>query len=77
MISSQVFVLGMVAFIAAQAAQPILKVPPKEGEIPHGKVVFVDDGTCPKGEVREVTGGNRAKSIPRKSRCVKRPAKSD
>ena len=77
MISSQVFVVGVVALIAAQAAQPILKDPPKEGEVPHGKVVLVDDGTCPKGEVKEITGGNRAKSIPRKSRCVKRPAKSD
>lgn len=52
----------------------ILKTAPKDGDIPYGKVVYVDDGTCPKGQVRELTGGSREKSIPRRSRCVKRPA---
>jgi hypothetical protein len=63
--------------IAAQAGQPVLKEVPKEGDIPYGKVILVDDGTCPKGEVKEVTGGSRAKAIPRKTRCVKRPAKAE
>jgi hypothetical protein len=63
--------------IAAQAGPTVLKEVPKEGDIPYGKVILVDDGTCPKGEVKEVTGGSRAKAIPRKTRCVKRPAKAE
>ena len=53
-----------------------LKQMPKPGEIPHGKVVYVDDGKCPKGEVKEVTGGRDLKQIPRKVRCVKRPSRA-
>ena len=49
---------------------------PKEGDIPFGKIVYVDDGKCPKGEVKEVTGGSRQKAIPRQVRCVKRPGQS-
>jgi hypothetical protein len=52
-----------------------LKEMPKEGEIPFRKIVYVDDGKCPKGEVKEVTGGSRERAIPRQVRCVKRPDK--
>ena len=55
------------------AAATILKEMPKEGEIPYRKIVYVDDGECPKGEVKEVTGGSRTKLAPRQIRCVKRP----
>jgi hypothetical protein len=77
MIAPLVFAVGLLAAVAARAGQPILKEVPKDGEIPHGKIVLVDDGTCPRGQVKEITGGNRAKSIPRKTRCVTRPRKSD
>ncbi len=70
-------IAGVLAAISAQASQPMLKEVPKEGEIPYRKVVLVDDGTCPTGEVKEITGGSSEKAIPRKIRCVKRPAKSD
>lgn len=53
-----------------------LKEMPKEGDVPFGKIVYVDDGKCPKGEVREVTGGSREKAVARKVRCVKRPDKA-
>ena len=64
MIASLVFAAGLSTTVAAQAGQAILKEVPKDGEIPHGKVVLVDDGTCPKGEVKEITGCNREKAIP-------------
>lgn len=51
-----------------------LKEMPKDGDIRFGKIVYVDDGECPKDEVKEVTGGSQAKGIPRKVRCVKRPS---
>ena len=50
-----------------------LKDEPPKGSVPYGKIVYVDDGTCPSGEVKEITGGSQAKSIARKVRCVKRP----
>ena len=65
--------------IAILLAAPVLASPeylkevPKDGEIPFGKIVYVDDKKCPKGEVKEITGGSQEKSIPRKTRCVKRP----
>lgn len=55
------------------ATPEVVKEMPKEGEIPYRKVVYVDDKTCPIGEVKEVTGGSKEKSIPRKIRCVKAP----
>ena len=44
---------------------------PKPGEIAYRKIVYVDDGECPKGEVKEVTGGSMTKFQPRQVRCVK------
>jgi len=68
------FTAALVARIALAADYP--KTVPKDGEIPYGKVVYVDDGKCPKGEIKEITGGSQEKAIPRKTRCVKRPAES-
>ena len=56
-----------------RAGVEYLKEEPPKGTIPFGKVVYVDDGTCPSGQVKEITGGDQRKSIPRKVRCVKRP----
>jgi hypothetical protein len=69
------FTVALVARFAL-AASDYPKSVPKDGEIPYGKVVYVDDGKCPKGEIKEITGGSQEKSIPRKTRCVKRPAES-
>ncbi|HKO68034.1 MAG TPA: DUF6719 family protein [Burkholderiaceae bacterium] len=69
-------VLGAFASSVCIADGGDLKKMPKPGEIAHGKVVYVDDGECPKGEVKEVTGGSDVKGVPRKVRCVKRPSKT-
>jgi hypothetical protein len=58
---------------SADAAQPPLKEMPKDGELPFGAVVYVDDRKCPKGQLKEVTGGSREKDIPRRVRCVSKP----
>lgn len=57
----------------SQTKVEYLKVEPPKGSVPYRKVVYVDDGTCPKGEVKEITGGSQEKSVPRTVRCVKRP----
>jgi hypothetical protein len=46
---------------------------PKDGVLSPGEVVLVDDGRCPAGEVKQVTGGNKAKNIPREVKCVPKP----
>ena len=58
---------------SAWAAIEVLKEEPPKNSLPRGKVVYVDDGTCPRGEIKEVTGGSEVKGIPRRVRCVKRP----
>ena len=57
----------------SQTKVEYLKEEPPKASVPYRKVVYVDDGTCPKGQVKEITGGSQEKSIPRKVRCVQRP----
>ena len=68
--------IGAVIPVVGFSETVYLKEMPKEGDIPFGKIVYVDDRKCPKGEVKEVTGGSREKAIPRQVRCVKRPGPS-
>jgi hypothetical protein len=69
--------LAMAAVLCfATASVEYLKEEPPTGSVPYRRIVYVDDGTCPKGEVKEITGGSQVKSVPRKVRCVKRPDSS-
>ena len=65
--------LALGAAARAQAKTEMLKEEPPKGSLPFGKIVYVDDRSCPKGEVKEIVGGNQERSIPRRVRCVKRP----
>lgn len=56
-----------------QASVEHLKQEPPMGSLQYGQTAYVDDGSCPAGEIKEVTGGNVRKSVPRVVRCVKRP----
>ena len=60
------------ALAQSESKSVYLKAEPLPGTLPWRKVVYVDDGTCPKGEVKEITGGSESKSIPR-TVCVARP----
>jgi hypothetical protein len=74
-IPNLLFVMGLAPLVSLPVLAEIeyLKEVPPSGQLRYREVVYVDDGTCPRGEVKEITGGNRDKSIPRKVRCVKRP----
>jgi hypothetical protein len=48
----------------------VLKSEPTEGNLATGKKVLVDDGTCPAGQIKEVTGGSKTEHIARSTRCV-------
>jgi len=43
--------------LATSACAEILKREPPAGQLPAGVTVLVDDGRCPKGQIKEVTGG--------------------
>ena len=62
------------AFARAELKVEYLKEEPPPGAVPYRKIVYVDDGTCPKWQIKEITGGSQAKAIPRQVRCVKRPS---
>ena len=55
------------------SAVTILREMPATGTIPTGHIVYVDDGGCPPGQVKEVTGGSLSQGVPRKIRCIDRP----
>lgn len=58
---------------AGCATTEYLKEVPPAGTVPLGKMVYVDDGKCPVGEVKRIVGGSLAGNIPRQVQCVKRP----
>jgi hypothetical protein len=69
--------LALVGLSAGVLAQTILKQEPKMGGLREGETVLVDDGKCPKGQIRRVTGGNHVKAggskqITRSSQCISR-----
>jgi hypothetical protein len=54
-----------------------LKKEPAMGALRQGQRALVDDGTCPKGQIKEVIGGNHSSvggnaQIHRTRRCIPR-----
>jgi uncharacterized caspase-like protein len=45
---------------------------PAGGTVRTGMTMLVDDGSCPKGMIKEITGGDNRSGIPRTRRCVRR-----
>lgn len=67
--------LGFTALLACASHGEVayLNKEPPIGEVPYGEIAYVDDGVCPGGEIKEVTGGTREEGIPQEVRCIKRP----
>ena len=54
-------------------AVTILTREPASGELRLGQRVYVDDGSCPAGQVKEVAGANlTASGVVRSRQCVPR-----
>jgi peptidoglycan hydrolase-like protein with peptidoglycan-binding domain len=51
----------------------IVQSEPPTGSLRHGQVILVDDGTCPAGQIKEVTGGRSNERVQRTRRCIPRP----
>ncbi|WP_072386033.1 DUF6719 family protein [Hyphomicrobium sp. CS1BSMeth3] len=65
------------AGLGTWASAATLKQEPAMGALKEGQRVLVDDGTCPKGQIKEVVGGNHtsvggSKKMLRQRRCIPR-----
>lgn len=65
--------LASCATAPAFAAPAVLKEEPAKGVLRVGEVVYVDDGSCPAGALKKITGGNQQAGKTRLVECVKRP----
>lgn len=57
-------------FVSGPASAQVLKSEPAVGNLAAGKKVLVDDGTCPAGQIKQVTGGSKTVHIARSSICI-------
>ena len=65
----------MTGFASAALAQTVLTREPPLGALKEGERVLVDDGSCPRGQIKEVIGGNHVnvggtKRVERVRRCI-------
>jgi hypothetical protein len=65
------------SLMAGPATAQVLKREPAMGKLQEGERVLVDDGTCPRGQIKEVVGGNHVKVggtkyIERRRQCIPR-----
>jgi hypothetical protein len=66
-------VMLMLSAASASAATVAVSHEPPEGILLLGQRIRVDDGTCPAGQVKEVTGARLTEQgVMRKRVCVKR-----
>jgi hypothetical protein len=67
-------VLGFLLAASSTNAQVVVKQEPFDGQMVPGGIVLVDDGTCGKGKIKEVTGGEigAMNPRPRARRCIPR-----
>jgi hypothetical protein len=59
---------ALILFLAASGccnAQPVIKQEPFDGQMSPGQVILVDDGSCGKGKIKQVTGGELGAMNPR------------
>jgi hypothetical protein len=66
---------------APKSSTETLKQEPPAGSLPAGQTVLVDDGSCPSGQIKRITGGSNinisagqyiAGGAPRQRKCIKR-----
>lgn len=74
----RIWLLALCLALAAPAyAQQILKKEPERGQLRDGETVYVDDGSCPKGQIKAVTAGANMSGSgtgrKRQKTCIKRP----
>ena len=71
---------ALALFLAASGAcnaQAVVKQEPFEGNMVPGSVILVDDGTCGKGKIKQVIGGEvgAMNPRPRTRKCIPKDEK--
>ena len=67
------YLLTVLLAVGLASRQTILKQEPAKGTLATGKKVLVDDGTCPAGQIKEVSGSQMtADGVVRTRKCVPR-----
>ena len=75
-----IIAISAMAIYSGAADAQVLKKEPPRGELRCGSKVLVDDGTCPQGQIKEITGGCNLSAggggsgggPPRQRRCINR-----
>jgi hypothetical protein len=69
--------LALLVAASSHSNAQVLKQEPFEGKMVPGSVVLVDDGTCGKGKIKQVTGGEigAMNPRPRTRKCIAKLAK--
>jgi hypothetical protein len=77
MIRVSAIALVLLTMTATTSFAQVLKKEPPAGQLRSGQRVLVDDGSCPKGQIKEVTGGSnfsdsgaKKAGAPRTRRCI-------
>lgn len=71
---SRLVIVFISAFLVPACVQEeVLTQAPAAGSLATGRIVLVDDGSCPAGELRQLTGATPGTE--RWSRCVPRPTR--
>lgn len=67
------FAVPFAALALTACTQPeFLTEEPELGTLKVGEVVLVDDGSCPAGQIKEITAADRSIAVQRKIRCISR-----
>jgi hypothetical protein len=72
------FVVAATLAMPVPAKAQVLKKEPGPGQLAAGQTVLVDDGSCPKGKIKQITGGSNitggqgVKGGSRTKKCVNR-----
>jgi hypothetical protein len=70
-------VFAFLVTASSSHAQMVVKQEPFDGQMVPGQVILVDDGTCGRGKIKQVTGGEigAMNPRPRTRTCVPKAAK--
>lgn len=70
------FLIAALSFGGAHAALALETLPREQdiGELRLGQRIYIDDGACPQGQIKEVSGAQLSSAgVVRVVRCVARP----
>jgi hypothetical protein len=70
-------ILALLLAASSTSDAQVVKQEPFEGQMVPGAVILVDDGTCGKGKIKQVTGGEigAMNPRPRTRKCIPKDKK--